>query len=237
VNVQLNLRMDKTEFLAWVQAHEGRYELAGSRVVMITGGSRGHAILVRRLAAALEKRLDGNRWTVLTSDFGVDLGPSTVRYPDVVVDVAGGRFKDLTATAPALVAEVLSPSSVKDDLGPKADEYVRPPSLWAYLVLAQDEPKAWVWMRRAAGFPPEPEVVKGRDAVVVIPSLSVDLPPSRGAPDAYGHFRKRGRVSEFERSGTWHAPATIALKLRVLRAQIKAGMDQLDRGDFRRGGG
>jgi Uma2 family endonuclease len=176
MNVQLDLRMDKSEFLTWVQAHEGRYELAGSRVVMMTGGSRGHAILVRRLAAALEKRLDANRWTVLTSDFGVDFGPSTVRYPDVVVDVAGGRFKDLTATAPAVVAEVLSPSSVKDDLGPKADEYVRVPSLSAYLVLAQDEPKAWVWVRGAAGFPPEPEVVKGHEAAVAIPSLGVDLP-------------------------------------------------------------
>jgi UDP-N-acetylglucosamine:LPS N-acetylglucosamine transferase len=52
MNVQLDLRLDKSEFLTWVQAHEGRYELAGSRVVMMTGGSRGHAIIVRRLAAA-----------------------------------------------------------------------------------------------------------------------------------------------------------------------------------------
>ena len=176
MNIQLDLRMGKSEFLTWVQAHEGRYELAGSRVVMMTGGSRGHAILVRRLAAALEKRLDPNRWTVLTSDFGVDLGASTVRYPDVVVDVAGGRFKDLTATAPALVAEVLSPSSVKDDLGPKADEYVRLPSLSTYLVLAQDEPKAWVWVRGVRGFPSEPKVIKGSDAVIEIPLFGIDLP-------------------------------------------------------------
>jgi Uma2 family endonuclease len=176
MNVQLDLRMDKSEFLTWVQAHEGRYELAGSRVVMMTGGSRGHAILVRRLAAALEKRLDAKHWTVLTSDFGVDLGPATVRYPDVLVDVAGGQFKDLTATAPALVAEVLSPSSVKDDLGPKADEYVRLSSLCAYLVLAQNEPKAWVWVRGAAGSPPEPEVLKGHGAVIAIPSFGIDLP-------------------------------------------------------------
>ncbi len=100
MNVQLEPRMDKPEFLTWVQVHEGRYELVGNRVVMMTGGSRGHAILVRRLAAALEKRLDSTRWTVLTSDFGVDVEPSTIRYPDVVVDAVGGRLKDLTATAP-----------------------------------------------------------------------------------------------------------------------------------------
>jgi Uma2 family endonuclease len=176
MNVQLDLRMERPEFLAWVQAHEGRYELTGNRVMMMTGGSRGHAILVRRLAAALEQRLDGNRWTVLTSDFGVDIGPSTVRYPDVVVDVAGGRLKDLTATAPALIAEVISPSSEKDDLGAKAAEYVRLASLAAYLVLAQDARKAWVWARGAEGFSSTAKVLEGEDAVVGITSLGVDLP-------------------------------------------------------------
>ena len=161
MNVQLDLHMEKPEFLAWVQAHEGRYELAGNRVVMMTGGSRGHAIIVRRLATALEKRLDSTRWTVLTSDFGVDLGLSTVRYPDVVVDVAGGPLKDLAATAPTLIAEVLSPSSAKDDLGAKAAEYVRLPSLSAYLVLAQDEPKAWIWVRATTGISPKPESRRG----------------------------------------------------------------------------
>jgi Uma2 family endonuclease len=106
----------------------------------------------------------------------VDVGPSTVRYPDVVVDVAGGRSKDLTATAPTLIAEVLSPSSAKDDLGPKADEYVRLPSLSAYLVLAEDEPTARIWVRGAAGFSPEPKVIEGYDAVIAIASLGINLP-------------------------------------------------------------
>src|ERR1700675_4634879 len=165
MNVQLEPRMDRREFLTWVQAHEGRYELVGNRVVMMTGGSRGHAILVRALAAALEKQLDSTRWTVLTSDFGVDVEPSTIRYPDVVVDVAGGRFKDLTATAPVLIAEVISPSSAKDDLGATADEYLRLPSLLGYLVLAQEEAKVRVWVRGAGGFSPEPRVIEGHDAV------------------------------------------------------------------------
>jgi Uma2 family endonuclease len=173
MNVQLEPRMDKPEFLTWVQAHEGRYELVRNRVVMMTGGSRGHAILVRRLAAALEKQLDSARWTVLTSDFGVDVEPSTIRYPDVVVDAAGGRLKDLTATAPVVIAEVISPSSAKDDLGAKAQEYLRLSSLSAYLVLAQDEPRARVC--GPAGFSPEPKVLDGHDAVIEIASLGIDV--------------------------------------------------------------
>jgi Uma2 family endonuclease len=176
MNVQLDLRMDRPEFLEWVQAHEGRYELVGGRVVTMTGGSRGHATLAVQLLLALRQRLDHNQWRVLISDFGVALGPTTVRYPDVVVDVAGGSPKDLIATAPILIAEVLSPSSVKEDLGAKAAEYLRLPSLSAYLVLSQDEPKAWIWVRGAAGFPPEPAIIAGRDARIEIPAHAIDLP-------------------------------------------------------------
>jgi Uma2 family endonuclease len=178
MNVQLDLRMNKPEFLAWVQAHEGRYELVERRVVMMTGGTRDHGTVVRRLANALERRLDSRRWAVWTSDFGVDVGPNTVRYPDVVVDATGGGGKDLTATAPLLVAEILSPSSITHDLRDKAVEYTQLPSLAAYLVLAQDEAKAWVWVRASAGFPADPEELKGNDASIEIPGLGLSLPLS-----------------------------------------------------------
>lgn len=176
MNVQPNVYMDKPKFLAWVQGREGRYELAERRVVTMTGGSRGHGIVMRRLASALEKRLDGDRWAVLTSDFGVDLGPGTIRYPDVVVDAIGGRFEDLVATAPTLIAEVVSPASATYDLGDKAAEYLRLPSLTAYLVLAQDAPKAWVWVRGAAGFSPGPDVIAGHGAQIGIAPLGINLP-------------------------------------------------------------
>ncbi len=175
MNVQTNLRMDKPTFLAWLQEREERYELANGRVMMMTGGSRGHGIITRRLATALERRLDAKQWSVLTSDFGVDLGQDTVRYPDVVVDVASGSLKDLTATAPVLVAEILSPSSASYDLGDKAGECLKLVSLHAYLVLSQDEPKAWVWFRVASGFSPGPAVVAGQDGTIRIAALGLDL--------------------------------------------------------------
>lgn len=178
MNVQPNSRMDKSEFLAWVQAQEGRYELVERRVVMMTGGSRGHGIIVRRLANALERRLDSNRWAIWTSDFGVDVGPGTIRYPDLVVDTTGGRLQDLTATAPVLIAEVLSPSSVTHDLRDKTAEYLRLPSLSAYLVLAQDEAKVRAWVRGGAEFPSSPDVAVGQDAIIEIAALGISLPLS-----------------------------------------------------------
>jgi hypothetical protein len=105
MNVQPDLRMDKTAFIAWMQANEGRYELAGGRVVMMPGVSRSHGLLVTNLVVSLRSRLDPRQWAII-AEFGLDAGPETLRYPDIVVDRAGGGAKDYTATAPVLLVEV-----------------------------------------------------------------------------------------------------------------------------------
>jgi hypothetical protein len=44
--------------------------------------------------------------------------------------------------------------------------------------LAQDELKAWIWVRGAGGFSPGPNVVEGHDATTEIAALGIDLPLS-----------------------------------------------------------
>jgi Uma2 family endonuclease len=175
MNVQLPVHIDKPAFLAWVQGREGRYELAEGRVVMMVGASRAHGIIVRNLVLILHGKLDPRQWTVI-SEFGIDAGPETLRFPDVVVDRAGGGAGDYTATAPVLVAEVLSPSTAGIDLGDKAAEYLQLPSLVAYLVFEQSGHKAFVWAREADGFHRAPSEVVGRDKIIRIAALNLALP-------------------------------------------------------------
>jgi Uma2 family endonuclease len=175
MNVQLPLHIDKSAFLTWVQGREGHYELAGGRVVMMVGASRNHGIIVGNLFSLIKAQLDMRAWAVI-ADFGLDAGPETLRYPDIVVDRAGGSGGDLTATAPALLVEVLSPSTADIDLGDKAAEYLQLPSLSAYLVMAQGEPKAWVWVRGPEGFPATPTVIAGLDKVIHIAALRLVMP-------------------------------------------------------------
>jgi Uma2 family endonuclease len=174
MNVHLPTQIDKPAFLAWLDGREERYELVDGRVVMMTRPSRAHAILVSNLIVALHRRLDPRRWTVV-AEFGLDAGPKTLRFPDIVVDGAGGRGSDLTATAPVMLIEVLSPSTARFDLGDKAAEFLRIPTLSAYLVLAQDEPKAWTWVRTAERFPPGPAVIEGEQAVIHLPAFEIEL--------------------------------------------------------------
>jgi Uma2 family endonuclease len=175
MNVQLPPRMGRAAFLEWVQGREQRHELDRGRVIMMTGGSRAHWQITANLLGALTARLDPEKWAVLP-EFGIDLEAESVRFPDIVVDAAGAAPKDLTAVAPVLIAEVLSPSSERVDLGDKASEYLRLPTLAAYLVFAQDEIKAWVWTRGPAGFPPGPAVLEGGDAMAQIEAMGIDLP-------------------------------------------------------------
>lgn len=177
MNAELPVNINKTEFLAWVQTRERkRYELVNGSVVKAEQNTRGHARVTGNLLFARDRRLDRKRWDVLQS-FGLETGPLTIRDPDVLVD-RGGAGGDLTANAPVLLAEVLSPSSVTADLGDKLAEYLGIPSLLAYLVFSQDEPKAWAWVRNESGFAAGAEIIVGEDGCIHISALSTDLPLS-----------------------------------------------------------
>jgi Uma2 family endonuclease len=186
MNVQFPTHMDKAAFLAWADGNEGRFELVKGRVVMMPGVSRRHGLIVINLVVALHLQLDPQRWQVI-SEFGLDSDPETLRYPDIVVDTVGGGGKDYTAISPVLLAEVLSPSTAEIDLGDKAAEYLKLPSLAAYLVFSQDEPKAWAWLRGTQGFASGPRIVAGLDQGIRVEAMALDLPLSgvyAGLPDA-----------------------------------------------------
>ena len=175
MNVQLPVHIDKSAFLAWVQGREERYELAEGRVVRVAGATRAHRLIVSNLVVTLHGQLDPQRWTVI-ADFGLDAGPETLRYPDIVVDRTGGAAGDYVATAPVLLAEVLSPTTAEIELGDKAAEYLRLPSLLSYLAFAQSGYKAYVWTRNADGFAPAQSVIVGRDKIIRIAALNLAVP-------------------------------------------------------------
>jgi Uma2 family endonuclease len=164
--------MDKDAFLAWAQGREGRFELVERHVVMMVGGSKTHALIASQLMRALWARIDVKKWVVLGSDLAVDVGPGSLRYPDAIVDSIGGQ-RALVATGPVLIAEVLSSATL--DLGDKAAEYSRLTSLAAYLVLSQDEIKAWIYLKSSDQCP-GPQVIFGASATIRVPALGIDLP-------------------------------------------------------------
>jgi Uma2 family endonuclease len=174
MNIRPDLRMNKAAFLEWNAGEGERCELVGGRVVMMARPSQAHGMIVMNLAVLLRTKLDRKQWAVI-QEFGLDSGPETLRYPDIVVYPAGGSGKSYTTSAPALLVEVLSPSSVEIDLGDKAMEYQELPSLIAYIVLSQHEPKAWVWTRESATHFKH-DKASGVEAVIPVGALRIELP-------------------------------------------------------------
>jgi hypothetical protein len=56
-----------------------------------------------------------------------------------------------------------------------AAEYLRNPSLIAYLVLSQDEPKVWLYIRTNS-YLLAPELISGTEAAIHVKELNLDLP-------------------------------------------------------------
>jgi Uma2 family endonuclease len=83
-NIRPELRMSKAAFIEWDAGEGQRCELVGGRVIMMPRPSENHGIIVTNLVVLLRTRLDRKQWTVI-AEFGLDTGPETLRYPDIVV--------------------------------------------------------------------------------------------------------------------------------------------------------
>ncbi|MBS3649747.1 Uma2 family endonuclease [Pseudaminobacter sp. 19-2017] len=149
MNIQSKLPTTPDEFLRWNEGREGKREFVRGRVVeMMINVTRNHWRLASRLERRLADQLDDRLYDIGTSDFGVRT-PDGVRFPDVMVVPFESDGKALVTSSPLFIAEVLSPSSMADDFGPKAQDYLRIASLRYYLVVSQDEYRVWLWERGA----------------------------------------------------------------------------------------
>ena len=133
------------EFLEWESQQPFRHELIYSRVVAMTGVSRSHNRININLAFALEQKLEDQGCEVYIIEVGLLVDrEGTYTYPDVIV-VCGepklyGEAPQETLENPALLFEILSPSTETVDRNQKMEQYRQIPSLLGYFLVAQDKP-------------------------------------------------------------------------------------------------
>jgi Uma2 family endonuclease len=177
VNVITNIKVDKAGFFRFIATQaEGRFEYDRGRIVeQMTGGTLAHSLISQRFISAFERRLGADAWAVTGRSRGVET-LVTVRYPDVVVEPMSDALQQLSTEVPAIVVEVLSPTTEALDLGLKASEYRDIASLQAYIAARQDQARCWVWSREAAGSMPQtPTEIADQDSIV-IPGLALSVP-------------------------------------------------------------
>jgi len=112
-----------------------RYELVDGELLVTPSPNESHQGAVARLLARLIEYLERNPiGRAYTSPFDVELEPNTIVQPDVFV-VPMGELRRMRGQPPArellIAVEVLSPSSIRHDLGKKRDLYQRQvPEYW-----------------------------------------------------------------------------------------------------------
>jgi Uma2 family endonuclease len=146
-------------------------------VEMMINSSRFHTLLALRLGAILLASFPYPPFSVGSADFAVRT-PEGIRFPDVFVDrgTKSSTRADLVASEPMLLAEILSPSSYGRDFVEKLSDYTGLPWLRHYLILSQDEPRAWLWSREDAGNWNNPVEIAGSDATIVLTDRDSTIP-------------------------------------------------------------
>lgn len=143
------------EYLAAERLSEYRSEYLDGGVYPMTGASFNHGRIVVNVATELVLQLRERDCDVLVTDMKVRLQESRkFFYPDVVVLCGELQFHDERKdiiTNPALIIEVLSPSTAAFDRGEKFEAYQTIESLKEYLLVSQDKPRVEQYVRNDDG--------------------------------------------------------------------------------------
>lgn len=143
--------MSLEEFLAWEQTQEQRHELVDGEVFAMAGGSTFHAHIGVNLAATLREQLRLRGCFTFHEGMKVRVG-GDVLCPDVVVSCDPQQLERSVVERPALIVEILSPSTESFDRGRKWALYQRLSSLQAYLLVSQEALAVEVFVREALGW-------------------------------------------------------------------------------------
>lgn len=163
------------QFFAWVSGKEERYELVDGEVVMMAGAGRRHDRIVVNLTTAIHSQIRGGPPQTFTGDIYVATSSSTRRMPDLGVDCGNPDGDALMADKPALVVEVLSPTTAVFDVTVKLAEYQSLPSLNYILFVDTDSPNVHLYSRDDGGPWKDDVVLKGLEALVDLAKLNARL--------------------------------------------------------------
>jgi Uma2 family endonuclease len=144
-------RVLQEEYLAMEESSEGRHEFISGTVVAMSGNSFRHVQIVRNLMVELDGQLRGKGCQVLGSELKVKVElTGDYFYPDLIGFCGAPLFdgpKQVALLNPALLIEVLSPSTEAFDRGEKFLHYQQIPTLREYVLVSQGVPRVELFTR------------------------------------------------------------------------------------------
>ena len=160
------------DFLAFEAQEPERYEFVDGVVRMMTGGSVAHSIIKSNMAHRSTPRWARVPVLPFVDELKV-VTETAVMYPDVVVACGPLAPDDDRISDPAVVVEVLSPTTERHDRIAKWREYQRIGSLQHLVLIAQKERRIEVQSRTEAGW--ELVAIEPPDDAVALEGLGATL--------------------------------------------------------------
>lgn len=137
------------------RASDVRHEYYRGEIFAMADGSFRHAVVIQNIAGELRNSLKQRPCVVMTSDMRVRVRVDGLyTYPDIVVVCDPPKFGDNrtdTLLNPALVVEVLCPSTAAHDRGFKFAQYRLIEGLQEYVLASPSEARVEVFRRQADG--------------------------------------------------------------------------------------
>jgi len=155
MSAQAQPRLSPEEYLEIERAATTRSEYFNGRMYAMAGGTFNHGCIIGNLIGELHAAFKKTTCRVVPNDLKVRVASDGLyTYPDVVAVCGKPEFadgeKDVLVN-PALIIEVLSPSTEAYDRGFKAVQYRKLPSLQEYALVSQAEPRIEIFRRQTNG--------------------------------------------------------------------------------------
>lgn len=165
--------MSLSEFLAWEETQELRWEFDGFAPVAMTGGTVAHDVIQANLVAALNARLRGTPCRAHGDSLKIEVA-GRIRYPDAFVACTPLTPRDTVRRDPVVVFEILSESTAHTDRVEKMHEYWETPSIRRYVLIEQDAVSVMAFARGKRSWV-EGSVLWAGDTLA-LPEIGIELP-------------------------------------------------------------
>ncbi len=150
--VQPQRRYTPDEYLTLERKAEYKSEYVNGAIFAMSGASERHNVIVLNIGASLHAQFRNRPCRVYASDMRVKISQTCLyAYPDIVALCGEPQFDDAQKDIllnPAVIIEVLSPSTEAYDRGGKFEHYRKLASLAEYLLVSQEKPRIEHYVRQ-----------------------------------------------------------------------------------------
>lgn len=192
--------MTLDEFVRWDDGTDTRWELIDGVPVAMAPPARAHGMLVARLSGRIDAALSARPECAVQSEAGIVRAErqDTFYVADLAVSCTPHDAAQQITPDPMLIVEVLSPTTMAEDLQDKIPDYCRISSVQE--TVAIDSVRAFAQVMRRRGEHWITEIVQGRDGTLSLASIGLAVAmadlyqgialPERPRPRAAGRRRR-----------------------------------------------